>query len=124
MHVKIAIEKYALLIFFRSLTLEDTARFIDNHSIINKTVYDLDALVTTSSGERLPSQDIKSEAQAAGETEVEKTSGIEKEDGKDVTTVHEASHSVEYASNLSTSPSCLQFDSRFESGNLRKVIQV
>ena len=84
----------------------------------------MDALVTMSSCERLPSQDIQSKAQGAEEADVEKSSEVEKVDGKDVTTVREASHNVEYGSNLSISPLCLLFDSQFESGNLRKVIQV
>ena len=104
------------------MTLHDAARFIDSHSIINRTVYDLDSITETSSSsdssDSLTSQWESSEPQAVG-GHLTGAGGIDdqvKEIGLSASCGKEDLSSINVP--------MLQFESRFECGNLGKAIQV
>lgn len=122
--------KYKLVfsfLFCRSVTLDDAARFIDHHSLINRTVYDLDVLTDANAMGSLTHQSLPSTSDSSGA--VEPCSGKESEEWSKAvegasSRTDEIINSVDGVCQLHDSIPPLEFESRFESGNLRKAIQV
>lgn len=106
------------------MTLDDAARFIDHHSLINRTVYDLDVLVDANDMGGLPHQNSPPPSESS-ESYSEEKSGIQSEAVERASfRADEVTTSVGCVCQLCDSLPTLVFESRFESGNLRKAIQV
>ena len=108
------------------MTLDDAARFIDHHSLIDRTVYDLDVLIDGNAKGCLTHQNLLSHSESSGTVEPcsEKEREIQSEAVEASLRTDQVTTSVGCVCQLCDSLPALEFESRFESGNLRKAIQV
>ena len=119
----------------RSVTLKDTARFLDSRSTFNRTVYDLDALAdpTTKNEDNVPSApstictDNLDTHVGRVSPEQQQGAGVSGAMVEGVGLTAQAAEMCGGEMEGSAGTACitsLQFESRFECGNLRKAIQV
>ena len=119
----------------RSVTLKDTARFLDSRSTFNRTVYDLDSLAdpTTKNADNVSSApntictDNLDTHVGRVSPEQQQGAGLSGAVVEGVGLTAQAAEMCGGEMEGSAGTACitsLQFESRFECGNLRKAIQV